>query len=373
MEFIIKRMLVILSMSIGLQLSAQSFSFMHDGYLRSYIVHLPPGYNASNSYPMVMSFHGYTSNAVQQQLYTMMDFVADTANFIVVYPDGVANAWNVGFGAVPYNSGINDVGFVNALIDTMISDYSIDPEMIYATGMSNGGYLSNRLACELPHRIAAIASVTGPMTDSTMVHCNAWRAVPVMHIHGTADPVVPYTGMIQSLGAQELIDFWVNNNGCTATSTDVPYPDVNTADSCVAVRKNYIPCDDGAEVVLIEITDGGHTWPGSLIDIPTYGYTNRDFFGSGEIWNFFKRFRLGDFIGIQENISAQFLVYPNPVNDILYLDTDIDFELIDIHGRTVKSGSSNHQSITMDALPAGLYILKANIENYIITKRILKL
>lgn len=367
-----KRLLFIFLVSIGLPLASQTYSFMHDGYSRSYIVHLPPGYNTSNSYPLVFNFHGYTSNALQQQLYSMMDFVADTANFIVVYPDGVANAWNVGFGAVPYNSGINDVGFVNALLDTMIANYSIDVDMVYATGMSNGGYLSNRLACELPHRIAAIASVTGPMTDSTMVHCNAWRAVPVMHIHGTSDPIVPYNGMIQSLGAQELIDFWVNNNGCVIASTDLPYPDINTNDSCTAIRKNYIPCNDGAEVVLIEINDGGHTWPGALIDIPAYGHTNRDFFGSGEIWNFFKRFRLSDFIGIEDHNVPGFAVYPNPVSNYLTIEADMEYSIFDLNGRVVKNGLSVNNKINLEELTPGMYILTGNTAHTKMNRRIVK-
>src|SRR5688572_30145590 len=240
---------------------AQTYSCVFDGNTRSYIVHLPTGYNASNTYPLVLNFHGYTSNAAQQQAYSLMDQVADTAGFIVVYPDGVGNAWNVGFGAGAYNTGIDDVGFVNALLDTMMANFSVDPEAVYSTGMSNGGYMSNRLACELPFRIVAIASVTGPMTDSTHAYCNPGRNVPVMHIHGTTDPVVNYNGMTQSLSVAELIIFWGTNDECPVSSTDVPYPNINIGDNCTATRKNYLPCTDGSEVVLIEITNGGHTWP----------------------------------------------------------------------------------------------------------------
>lgn len=352
---------------------AQTFSFVHDGNTRFYIVHLPTGYNASNSYPMVFNFHGYTSNAAEQQAYSLMDIVADTAGFINVYPDGIGNAWNVGFGFAPYFTGVDDVGFVNALIDTMMANYSVDANMVYATGMSNGGYLSNRLACELPNRIAAIASVTGPMTDSTNVYCNPSRMVPVMHIHRTTDPVVNYNGAANSLGAVELVDFWVQHDACPITSIDVPYANINIADNCTAIRKNYLPCTDGAEVVLIEITNGGHTWPGGAIDVPSLGNTNRDFFASGEIWNFFKRFTLNQFIGIEQEENHWINVHPNPVYHDLYMSPGLEYTIFTMKGQVVMEGISNNDPIDVRNLKFGMHYVQMKTNKQVIVRKILKI
>jgi len=351
---------------------AQTYSFMHDGNPRSYIVHLPTGYNPSNSYPLVLNFHGYTSNASQQQAYSLMDGVADTAGFIVVYPNGIGNAWNVGFGASPYNSGVDDVGFVNALLDIMIANFSIDQEAVYSTGMSNGGYMSNRLACELPFRIVAIASVTGPMTDSTYAYCNPFRKVPVMHIHGTDDPIVNYNGMAQSLSVNELIDFWNLHDVCPGSSNDIPYPNINLSDSCTAIRHEYLPCADDAEVVLIEVVGGGHTWPGGVIDLPSYGHTNRDFFASGEIWNFFNKFRLNQFIGIDENVSDKYKLYPNPTDGLVYLGMDINYKISSVSGKIVKESVTNSGYADLTELSTGMYYITLYSGNTIISRKILK-
>jgi polyhydroxybutyrate depolymerase len=354
-------------------LFAQTFSFMHDGNNRSYIVHLPPSYNASNSYPMVLNFHGYTSTGAQQQAYTLMDQVADTAGFIVVYPDGISNAWNVGFGFSPYFTGVDDVGFVNALIDTMMAHYNIDATAVYATGMSNGGYLSNRLACELPTRIAAIASVTGPMTDSTYAYCNPGRNVPVMHIHGTTDPVVNYNGMSQSLSVDELITFWGNYDECPVSSTDVPYPNISITDNCTATRHNYLPCTDGAEVVLIEITNGGHTWPGASIDIAMYGNTNRDFNASGETWNFFRKFKLNQFIGINEQPNTWINVHPNPVHHYLWISPGLEYSIFTMKGKLVLEGKSTTEPIDVIELNMGMYYVQLKTDKQTVVRKILKI
>lgn len=352
---------------------AQTFSFVHDGNTRSYIVHLPPSYNTSNFYPLVFNFHGYTSTGAQQQAYSLMDQVADTANFIVVYPDGLSNAWNVGFGIAPYFTGVDDVGFVNALLDTMIVHYNIDVNAVYATGMSNGGYLSNRLACELPHRIAAIASVTGPMTDSTKAYCNPGRKVPVMHIHGTTDPIVNYNGMMQSLSVNELINFWGTYNGCPPASTDIPYANISTSDNCTAVRKNYLPCTDEAELVLIEITNGGHTWPGGAIDIMMYGNTNRDFFASGEIWNFFRKFRLNQFTGANQEPTPWINVHPNPAHHELWISPDLEYTIFTIKGKEVLNGISGSSSIDISSLHFGMYYIQLKSNKQTVVRKFLKI
>ena len=268
--------------------NAQTYSFDHDNVSRSYIVHLPPAYSSSNLHPMVINMHGYGSNAVQEQFYAEMNGVADTANFIVVYPDGVDNSWNSGQ-LWSYNPGINDVGFIAALIDTMINNFSIDSSMVYACGMSNGGFMSYRLACELENKIAAIASVTGVMSDSIYNNCQTDRPVPILHMHGTADPTVAYNGTPGNTAVETGIDWWVQNNNCPGTPVITNIPDINTTDGCTVDKYFYGPCDNASEVVLFRVNGGEHTWPGAGLPI---GVTNQDIDGSGEIWKFFRKHQL---------------------------------------------------------------------------------
>ncbi|MDX1470717.1 MAG: PHB depolymerase family esterase, partial [Flavobacteriaceae bacterium] len=138
----------------------------HDEIMREYILHIPTNYNEQETYPLLLNFHGYGSNATQHMQYSRFNDLADRENFIVVYPEGTMledkTHWNVGGWTLA--SKVDDVSFVNALIDKLASDYKVDKSRIYATGMSNGGYMSFLLACQLSDKIAAIASVTGSMT-----------------------------------------------------------------------------------------------------------------------------------------------------------------------------------------------------------------
>src|SRR6185295_8276969 len=133
--------------------NAQVDSIYHEGGYRTFILHLPVTYNSLNSYPLILNFHGFGSNALEQELYTGFDAIADTAGFIVVYPQGINNAWNISTGFP------DDVDFTSALIDSLKQDYSVDSLCVYATGMSMGGFMSYVLGCELSDKIAAIAPV----------------------------------------------------------------------------------------------------------------------------------------------------------------------------------------------------------------------
>lgn len=169
-------------------------SFMHGGLQRAYRVYVPPAYNPTLSAPLIINLHGYGSNNIEQELYTNFKPIADTAGFIIVHPNGTPDFsntlhWNT-FGT----STVDDVGFLSALIDTLSTQLNINQSRVYATGMSNGGFMSFQLACQLGNRIAAIASVTGTMTVTNLGTCQPARPLPVMQIHGTADATVPYLG-----------------------------------------------------------------------------------------------------------------------------------------------------------------------------------
>ena len=147
-------------------------SITHGGLQRDYIIHIPSSYNVNTPIPLVFCFHGYGSNASTNMSYTNFNYISDTAGFIVVYPQGTllqgTTHWNVGGWTTA--STIDDVGFTASLLDSISNAYTIDDTRVYSTGMSNGGYMSFLLACQLSNRIAAIASVTGSMVHKHTMH-----------------------------------------------------------------------------------------------------------------------------------------------------------------------------------------------------------
>jgi polyhydroxybutyrate depolymerase len=337
---------------IFLSMNAQNYSFMYDGIERSYIVHPPPDYDPGEVYPMVINMHGLGSNALEQQFYSGFDFVADTAGIIMAYPNGVDNQWNAFF-----NFGVDDVGFISALIDTMAANFSVDLNRVYATGMSMGGFMSYRLACELENRITAIASVTGLLAYEP---CDPSRPVPVLQMHGTDDPTVPYTGVPLT------ISYWTDHNLCPPDSTVIDLPDIDPDDQSTVTLTIYSPCDDSSEVLLYTINGGEHTWPGSSIII---GVTNQDINGSVEIWNFFKKFTLDEFTSIpsipQEHAGLK--ISPMPVTSSAVIDipgngtSSSSLRIYDLSGKLISEehfGNSGKIVFNRDGLKNGMYLIE---------------
>lgn len=256
----------------------------NDGEIRSYIVHLPESYSGETELPLVINMHGFGSNAEEQLIYTRFNTQANINNFIVVYPLGLeatipigtGNHWNAGF-----ETGVDDIGFINKIIDLMWNEYQIDLSRVYATGMSNGGFMAYTLACELSGRIAAIASVTGAMSVVQEASCEGDYAVPVLQFHGTADEVVLYEGSEFYSSIPDLMDFWAIKHGCATDKTEENLPDDRPSDGSTVTKITYSNCED---VVLYRINEGGHTWPDGAIDI---GSTNRDINATALIWQFF--------------------------------------------------------------------------------------
>lgn len=348
---------------------------------RSFLVHVPPTYTPQQKLPCVFNLHGYGSDAPQQEFYSRMSETADTNNFIVVYPNGIANSWNAGF-QFPYNSNPDDVGFISKLIDTMYTLYNIDLLRVYACGMSNGGFQSYRLACDLENRIAAIAGVTGTITELTALNCTQSRRVPVLHIHGTQDPLVNYNGATGYKSVDETINFVRGKNGCSTTNDVLNLPDTNVNDSSTVQRIRYTDCNDGTEVWLYKITGGGHTWPNAYIDY-IYGPTNRDFDASQEIWNFFNRFTLnGPATGINETASAmQLQVYPNPSAGNYRLsvagyafNNPLQLLVYDINGKLVlqQPVTGGNTDVSLTGAHAGMYVLKLQGDGFSVSRRIVK-
>lgn len=346
-------------------LNAQSFSFVHQSNTRSYIVHLPSGYIASNQYPLVFNLHGVGQTASQAELYTKMDATADANNFIVVYPNGISNQWNCGFFGT-YGTGTDDVDFISVLIDTLKSHYNINLDRVYACGLSNGGFQSYRMACELSDKIAAIASVAATMSDSTFYYCNPTRPVPTLQIHGTTDLIVNYNGSAGIKPVEDIIQFWKTKNICTAAIETTALTNSSITDGSTVEFIKIKGCSLGIENWFYKISNGGHTWPNGLIDVPTNGNTNRDFDASQRIWDFFNLYTINGLVGIQDvNELSSLQVYPTPSNNFVMIETGLDhqkinIEILDLLGSTKANFTiyNNIEKINLDNFDTGNYLLK---------------
>lgn len=203
------------------------------GLTREYLLYVPASYTGNTAVPLVFNLHGYTSNNTEQLFYADFRPIADTANFIIALPNGTKDTqgnrfWNTFLG----NSTVDDVGFIRDLLNSLQATYNIDTNRVYSTGMSNGGFMSYSLACELGDRITAIASVTGTMIQSRLDACNPVRPVPVMQIHGTADNTVPFNGSPVStfVSIPVLVDTWAEFNNCNPVPAITQVPNISTTD-----------------------------------------------------------------------------------------------------------------------------------------------
>lgn len=354
-------------------------SITHGGLQRDYILYVPANYTGTQDVPLLFNFHGYTSDAAAQMYYGDFRPIADTAGFIIVHPQGKLDGsgqthFNVGWGG----SSIDDLGFASALIDSLQADYAIDEDRVYSTGMSNGGFMSFHLACNLSSRIAAIASVTGSMVPATLSNCAASHPTAIMQIHGTADGTVNYNGGGGiAASVQSVLNFWSGYNNTDATAITTNVPNTNTGDGCTAERIEYLNGDACTEVVHYKITGGGHTWPGAPV---TIGVTNQDFKGSTEIWKFLSRFDINGLratcsLSTADGLATELVeVYPNPSNDEIVVQGEFlseqSYELIDALGKQVLTGQLNNSKnvIDLSKLDSDVYFLKLNNQTIRIVK-----
>lgn len=270
-----------------------------DGNARSFVIYLPKGYNNAGKMPMIFALHG--GNGTPTQFMTNADFrlIADRDKVVLVYPEGIQKSWNSGMPTPANLLGINDVGFINQLCDYMIANYPVEPTKIYATGHSNGGFMTSRLACELSKRIAAIAVSSATIEQTTVFpNCNPGRPVPAIYMHGTLDPFVPILGGNVTIGSEgllvshfEAIAKWVSVNNCNTTPIITDLPDIAN-DGTTIKEKQYINGTNGSEVVSYVILNGGHTWSQGNSGLPesVVGKTSQDMNACEVVWAFFKRF-----------------------------------------------------------------------------------
>jgi polyhydroxybutyrate depolymerase len=255
---------------------------MVDGITRWFAVHIPPGYDPGSLVPLVINFHGRTSNAFEQEEVSQMNVKADAEGFVVVAPQALDNptTW---WGAVPREIGDQDRAFMRQMIAELQREISIDPGRIFATGLSNGGSMSNGMACTLSDLVVAIAPVSG----GHVLHeqCSPDHPVAVLAIHGTEDHIIPYEGDLQygddrdTIPIHTWMEAWAERNNCD------PTPDVSEPFPSITLE-TWGNCDQGADVVLLTIEGGEHTWPTTRYGTD-WGDIQLYIDATDQVWEFF--------------------------------------------------------------------------------------
>lgn len=262
-----------------------------DGQTRKYLVHMPSGEAPAEGWPLVIAYHGAFSTPEATEDYTGLSALADAEGFVVVYPKGKKRRWSDG--RIPDE--VDDVGFTVALIDHAVAEYSVDERRVYATGISNGGFMSHRVGCDLGDRIAAIAPVAGTMSVELSAVCEPAQPVSVMLFMGTEDDFVPYEGgelgknfsgetRGTMLSADDSVARWVELDGCPDAPLETTLDERD--DGTVVTTRSWSGCDGGAELVFHSIDGGGHTWPGAD-DVALLGPVSHELDATTEMWAFF--------------------------------------------------------------------------------------
>ena len=365
-----KRLLSLIVFIASLSVShAQGYisqTIQYDGLTREYSIYVPVSYDGTTNFPLLFNLHGGGGTNSAWQAASDMRPIADTADFILVYPqarpdpsDGNSFNW------IPKVPGtFDDVPFFSSLIDTIASNYQIDQNRIYACGYSLGGDMTFELGCKLNNRIAAIAPVARTMQANPNNFCSPVHPTGVLTILGTDDLVSPYNGIVFGgieyyISAAATHIYWATHNNCDATAT------MSTVSPSVE-RYTWSTASGCAYVEELKVIGGGHDWPGS--------FGNMTIDANIEIWQFVSRYDINGLIGcattsinVNNSTHENYKVYPNPVNTQITIDIGLveekEFRLYNPIGELVLSGFLNSQIsiIDLSSLAPNVYIL--NIEN----------
>jgi polyhydroxybutyrate depolymerase len=261
-----------------------SYILLDQGQQRTYSLHTPPSYQPGQPMPLVLAFHGSGQQGKEMAAQTGLNQLADQQGFLVVYPNGLRQKWNV--------SGMeaeDNVAFVPALINHLKQRRTIDAQRIYAVGLSNGGFLVQKLACQQPNEIAAFATVAASLPIQFQTQCQSRTPIALLMINGTADPIVPWQGgappqvhvgrNLSIPPIPQVADFWQHHNLCSARPTMKQPSDRLEIFS-------YQNCQQASEVTLIALKGAGHIWPGGAQGQSPYLNATQT------VWDFFQRHSL---------------------------------------------------------------------------------
>lgn len=287
-----------------------------DGVQRTYRIHLPANWNYG---PIVVALHGMLQSADGMDSYLGLNQVADREGFAVVYPYGLGNSWKDGRNPAlrmtfwaPHG---DDVAFLSRLVQQLVEQRIADPSRVYLVGLSNGGYMAYRMACERPDLFAAFATLSATVPTSYRTSCKPSRPVPVLMINGTADMVVPFygnslPGVMSLYPVMYTAKLFAELNGCSKAS-ESPVPSRETGSPTSVTVIYWADCRDQSAVVLFRVNNGGHQspsiGPGRVTPLGSQmlGMRNHDIDAAEEVWAFFRHYDLSLTSGIQRGTRLQ--------------------------------------------------------------------
>ena len=231
----------------------------HQSVTREYLLYAPSSLDPTQPVPLLFNFHGYGGQAAAHLAVADMRTLADTHQFILVYPQGLLlngySHWNAGLDTTDNKSSVDDMGFITALIEDLSLQYNIDERSVYACGYSNGAFFSYALACYMSDKIAAVGSVSGTMLEETFENCTPSHAMPMINIHGTSDFVVPYTGGEGLSSINQVLAYWKEFN-----TLGEPLMSQAIENGTTIEHYRYTNVTDTMSVEHYKVINGGHVW-----------------------------------------------------------------------------------------------------------------
>lgn len=272
-------------------LGESSGQLVNQGHTRTYYIYTPKSYKPNQPMPMVLVFHGDNGTGRAIADVTQFNKLAEQKGFIAVYPDGINKRWTLRGNP---SGKVNDVEFTDALIAHIKQIRNIDSSKVYASGFSRGAILTQALACQLPEKIAAFASVAGSLPVRLKSKCQPNNPVSMLMINGTNDTAVHYEGDEKTargalLSIPDVLTHWRSQDKCTSAAQIKQIPGPNQNDQYYVKTTRYANCRGGSEVVLADVIKGGHSWPGGASQDPNQIKFN-DAIGynaSNTVWDFF--------------------------------------------------------------------------------------
>ena len=364
--------------------SAQSYineTIQYDGRARAYDIYIPALYDSVNPVPMIFNFHGGSGTNAEQISIGDMSSIADTANFIAVYPQALADPNDGGSTNWIHKdpTTIDDIGFIDALIDSISSRFLIDLERVYACGYSLGGEFTFELGCRLNSRIAAIGVVARTMQKFTYDNCSPVHPTGVLTILGTADAISNYNGVSWGgvqyyMSANETHDFWISHNNCNSLASTSVLADIDPNDGSTIERSTWFTPSGCAYVEELKVIGGGHDWPGS--------FGNMDINSTEEIWNFVSRYQLEGIthcsataINENQSNSLEYSVFPNPFQEEITIETttskETEYQVYSMMGQLLMTGvfSQGEAKVDLSQLSPNLYYLRVDNQSFKLIKK----
>ena len=358
-------------------LHGQYSSFEHEGLTRQYIYYQPSNINANR--PLVFVMHGFTGDANNIKNYSQMNQFADQYGFAVCYPRGTNDSngnrfWNVGY-AFHGSETVNDISFLTELAQYLQTTNNLNPDHLFATGMSNGGEMCYMLACQAYDTFKAVAPVAGMILQDILDTCGNSPGIPVFEIHGSQDNVTPLAGDPNNNGGWGAypsipftIDYFVQKNACTSLETSI-LPDIDTTDGSFVESSKYSDGIGNNEVWYYEVVGGGHDWPGA--------WGNMDINAGEQAWLFFQNY-MDNVLGESDMSSSNYgiQISPNPTNDLITVNSDKPLQftkvtLYTMHGVSIEV-SVDCDQIDLTSLASGTYILRIDTPQGILHKSLIK-